>query len=102
MPGLLQFPYEPGTHVAIMADHSTIRELLQCQLVTSEQIDAAVTAYLANPKVGLYTIADSIIVDVAATVKQFGWDKWVLEDYTISARARRMAVRTAILLARPA
>jgi hypothetical protein len=83
-----------------MAAPSTLSELLACMAVTSEQVDAAITAYLTNPMAGPCEIMGGIIIDIAAAVEAHGWVKGIVEDEALSDTVRRMAVRTAILLAR--
>lgn len=81
---------------------STVRELLSRQAITDEQVNSIVATYLANPKAGLWRIAGGVNVDIASAVEDLGWTTIVAANGALGPVARRVAVRMAILLARPA
>ncbi|MFE1597508.1 hypothetical protein [Methylobacterium sp. ID0610] len=85
-----------------MADQRTLGELLKANLVSDEDLNAAVSGYLADPTLGPRQIADGITLDITAAVLANRWATDVLADEEMSEAARRNAVRTAILLARVA
>jgi hypothetical protein len=77
----------------------TLSELLRSQAVTNEQINTLVAVYLSAPKVGPYKITNNITVDITAALRELDWTRAVDADSGLTGRARRIAVRTAILLA---
>ena len=83
-----------------MADTPTITTLIARDVVTSEQVDAAVLAYMADPAPGPRAIAEGISVDVVAAIQAYppARDSAAREDFR--EETRRLLVRTAILLAR--
>ncbi|ACL62362.1 hypothetical protein [Methylobacterium nodulans] len=85
-----------------MAEDQTIRGLMCRKLVTDDQIDAAVLAYLADPSPGVRKIAKGISLDIHAAAEANRLTKNAVADEGLSEATRRLAVRTAILLARPA
>lgn len=84
-----------------MPDARTIAALVRSGVVTSAQVDAAASTYLAEPVAGLREIAPGIFLDVAAAVEKNEWARIFVTVPGFSLEQRRMAVRTAILLARP-
>ncbi|MFE1601657.1 hypothetical protein [Methylobacterium sp. ID0610] len=85
-----------------MPDTPTIGELFKLKQVTDAELNAAVADYLNDPTPGTRLIAKGVAIDIAAAVTSHEYASDILSDPDISARARRMVVRTAILLARPA
>jgi hypothetical protein len=83
-----------------MADQRTLGELLKANLVTDEDLNAAISGYLADPTPGARQISEGITLDIAAAVLANRWAIDMLADEGTSEAARRNAVRTAILLAR--
>ncbi len=79
----------------------TIEERLRAGEITDEWLDAAVTDYLNDPTPGTRTIAEGIAIDVCAILLASPYARKVLADPDASEAQMRMAVRTAILLARP-
>ncbi|WP_336488244.1 hypothetical protein [Methylobacterium nigriterrae] len=85
-----------------MAEASaTIGDLVKAKAVTAGQVEAAVDAYMADPTTTLFQFADECVLDLAAAVKADRHASAVLRDKTVFKGAKRAAVRTAILLARP-
>ena len=84
-----------------MPETSTIAALVRSGVVTSAQVDAAASAYLAEPSAGSREIAPGILLDVAAAVEENEWARIFVTAPGFSLEQKRMAVRTAILLARP-
>ncbi|ACA21206.1 hypothetical protein M446_6973 (plasmid) [Methylobacterium sp. 4-46] len=85
-----------------MADTLTIGDLYKLKLVTDEQLDAAVMDFLSDPKPGPRPLAEDIAIDVCAIMAASSHAREVLAARGSSEAEMRMAVRTAILLARPA
>ncbi|WFT83284.1 MULTISPECIES: hypothetical protein [unclassified Methylobacterium] len=77
----------------------TLSDLCKADLITRDQIDAAVSDFLAAPAPGPRTIADGVILDIAAAVLDHPWAHMVAYDAEVSRTARHLAVRTAVLLA---
>ncbi|ACL57225.1 hypothetical protein [Methylobacterium nodulans] len=84
-----------------MADTPTIGELYKLKHVTDEQIDAAVRDYLNHTMPGMRLIAEGVALCLAAVVLTQPYAREVLAWEKATEAQRRMAVRTAILLARP-
>ncbi|WP_018261866.1 hypothetical protein [Methylobacterium sp. WSM2598] len=85
-----------------MADTPTIGELYKLKHVTDEQLDAAVREYLDDPTPGMRLIAKGVALDLAAVVLANPYAREVLARAEAAKAQKQMAVRTAILLARPA
>ena len=79
----------------------TIGALVRSGVITDAQVEAAASAYLAEPAAGLCEIAPGIFLDVAAAVEENQWARIFVTALGFSLEQRRMAVATAILLARP-
>lgn len=84
-----------------MPDSRTIGALVRRGIVTSAQVDELASAYLTDPAAGSREIAPGILLDVAAAVEMNHWARIFVTAPGFSIEQRRMAVRTAILLARP-
>jgi hypothetical protein len=82
-----------------MPDAPTTGALLRAGRLFDDDVHAAVSAHLADPKPGPRLIAKGVTVDVAAAVAASEWAARILEE-DMSEAVRRMAVRTAILLVR--
>jgi hypothetical protein len=75
-------------------------EAYKANLLTDDALDAAVTAYLADPsKPAALEIGDKRL-DVAAAVLAHQWSAEELAVEGASPARRRQAVKTAVLLAR--
>ncbi|ACA17307.1 conserved hypothetical protein [Methylobacterium sp. 4-46] len=83
-----------------MPDRPTIGELFKLKAVTDEQVKSAVAASLDGPTPGLRLIAEGVAVDLAAVIPANAYAREVLALTNALEAQRRMAVRTAILLAR--
>ncbi len=78
---------------------STIEAAYKLNLITDEQLDAAVTDYLNDPTPGLHQLAEGIVIDVSAIMLANPYAREILADPNSSEGQMRMAVKTAILLA---
>ncbi|ACL61196.1 hypothetical protein Mnod_6414 [Methylobacterium nodulans ORS 2060] len=85
-----------------MADTPTVGELYKLKHVTDEQIDAVVRDDLNDPTPGMRLIAEGIALDFAAVVLAHPYAREVLARENAPEAQQRIAVRTAIRLARPA
>jgi len=85
-----------------MADQTpTIGALSEVKAITDEQVSAAIDAFLAGQTSGPFPIADGYRVDLAAAVAAHAFTTMMVGRDDVSPAAKRGAVRTAILLARP-
>lgn len=84
-----------------MASAPTTSELTKTAAVRPEDVEAAVTAYLADPTCGTFALGDDYTLDLAATVGADRWATAVLRSRGLGERTRRTAVRTAFMLACP-
>jgi hypothetical protein len=83
-----------------MPDTLTIGELLKRKRLSEAELGLAVMAYLADQAPGLRRIADGIAVDIAVAVRVSSYARALLAPENAPEAQRRVAVRTAILLAR--
>lgn len=79
---------------------ATVGALVRAGRIGAEAIEAAVSAYLADPAPGPRPVG-RYRVDVAAAVAANAFTRDVLDDPDAPEPRRRNAVRTAIRLARP-
>ncbi|KAA0113518.1 hypothetical protein CIW48_29630 [Methylobacterium sp. P1-11] len=82
-------------------DLVSVGDLLQAKAITQTDIDAAVNAFLANPRVGLFKLALGCVVDLTAAVKADRHATATLKEPTARPGSKRAAVKSALLLARP-
>ncbi|WP_018261401.1 hypothetical protein [Methylobacterium sp. WSM2598] len=85
-----------------MPDTPTIGDLYKLKHVTDDQLDAAVRDCLDDPSPGMRFIAGGVALNLAAVVLANPYAREVLARAGTPEAQKRMAVRTAILLARPA
>ncbi|ACL61426.1 hypothetical protein [Methylobacterium nodulans] len=78
---------------------ATIADLLTTRLLTDEQVDAAVMGYLADPAPGSRQIAHGLALDINAAVAAYRQAADLMQRKDVTVARRRVAVRTAILLA---
>ena len=79
-----------------------VGELLQAKAITRADLDAAIEAFLANPKIGPFELPAGYTVDLTAAVKADRHATAILTEPTAKGGSRRTAVRSALLLAQPA
>ena len=84
-----------------MAEPPTIGELLKAEVLASDEICAAVDAWLEKPDAGPYPVGGGYLLDLAAAVRSHPFSNAVLSGGHATPSRKRKAVRTAILLARP-
>ena len=80
---------------------STIGELVKAKAIALEDIQSAVDAFVANPKIGEYNLGGGYVLDLTATIANSMYARTVWEDANHTPVRKRDAVRTAILLAMP-
>ena len=79
----------------------SVGDLLQARTITQTDLDAAVNAFLANPRVGLFELDLGCVVDLTAAVKADRHATATLKEPTARPGSKRAAVKSALLLARP-
>jgi hypothetical protein len=79
----------------------SVGDLIQAHLITRADLDAAIEAFLANPKIGLFELASGCTVDLTAAVKADRHATAILTEPTAKGGSRRAAVKSALVLARP-
>lgn len=84
-----------------MATNPTVSELRKAAEITDQEIDAAVDAYLANPKAEPYRFASEYEIDVTDAVRVHLPAKAALADPDRTPLFKQPMVRTAILMANP-
>ncbi|ACL62793.1 hypothetical protein [Methylobacterium nodulans] len=84
-----------------MPDHPTISTLIVRNVVTFDQLDAAVEAYLSDPTSGPREIGNGVTIDIAAAVQAYSTAKGLAAEQSFEESTRRLLVRTSMLLARP-
>ncbi|MCJ2108914.1 hypothetical protein MKK70_26780 [Methylobacterium sp. E-041] len=83
-----------------MADPTT-GNLIKAKTIASDEVNAAVDVFLTGGAVRLFGFGSGHTLDLAAAVKASRHASATLSEPTAKNGARRLAVRTAILLARP-
>lgn len=83
-----------------MPNPTILAELHRTKVVTDAQIDAAITAYLTDPRSGPQHIAQGICLDIATAVEANALARIFVHAPGFSVDQRRSAIKTAILLAR--
>ncbi|ACL63132.1 hypothetical protein [Methylobacterium nodulans] len=101
-PDPLPSPGKCATYFVGLPDTPTIGELLKLKRITSEQINAAAAAYIADPAPGVREIAKRVKPDIAAAVEAHPYAQKALAQPEATVRERKSVVKRAILLARPA
>ena len=84
-----------------MAENLTISSLLARGLISNADITAAVEAYLSDPETTTYRLGNQFALDLSAAVAAHPFTVKALKQGKAGVSARRAAVRTALLLARP-
>ena len=84
-----------------MGQDPTLWELVSAERVAIERVVTAVDAYLADPGAGSLPLGGGLTLDPAAAVAAHAPSRAVLEGADAGETARRIAVRTALLMARP-
>ena len=84
-----------------MAENPTVGELLKAEVIASDEIGAAVDAWLEKPDVGPYHVGSGYLLDLAAAVRAHPFSNAVLSSEHATPSRKRKAARAAILRARP-
>jgi hypothetical protein len=84
-----------------MAENLTISSLLARGKISNSDIAAAVEAYLSDPETTAYPLGDQFSLDLSAAVAAHPFTAKTLRHGKAGVSARRAAVRTALMLAKP-
>jgi hypothetical protein len=84
-----------------MAENLTISSLLARGKISNADITAAVEAYLSDPETTAYPLGDQFWLDLSAAVAAHPFTVKTLKQGKAGVSARRAAVRTALMLAKP-
>ena len=84
-----------------MTESPTTGELYKAEAITDDDLDAAVEAYIADPRTTVFVMGDTYQLDLRAAVKAHPFARDNLRNPEASPGLKRAAVRKAILLARP-
>lgn len=84
-----------------MAETLTISSLLARGKISTADIAAAVDAYLADPETTAYPLGNQFVLDLSAAVAAYPFTVKTLQRGKVGVSARRAALRTALMLARP-
>ncbi|GJD57474.1 hypothetical protein [Methylobacterium dankookense] len=84
-----------------MLDEPTLWDLVSTEQIAIEDVAVAVDAYLADPTTGEHPLDENFSLDLADAVTQHASAEQIAELTDSHAPSRRMAVRSALLMARP-
>lgn len=84
-----------------MAQNPTTGELFKAKAVLEADVVAAVDTYMADPGTTAFLFGDGYRIDLAEAVRSHGWASVTVATKDATEHLKRIAVRTAILLARP-
>ncbi|MDP4006489.1 hypothetical protein [Methylobacterium sp. NEAU K] len=84
-----------------MPDNATLWDLVTDERIAIEEVGAAVDAYLAEPSTHEYRIGPDHVLDLAAAVAAHASAPTTMLDAEADEPSRRIAVRSALLMARP-
>ncbi|BAQ44422.1 hypothetical protein [Methylobacterium aquaticum] len=82
-----------------MSSPETVGASYKAKLLTDDALDAAITAYLADPSAPAVLKIDDKRLDLAAAVLAHQWSADELAVADATPARRRQAVKTAVLLA---
>lgn len=84
-----------------MAENPTTGELYKAKAILEADVVAAVDAFMADPTTTLFVFGDGYRINLAQAVRSHEWADATVRNAEVTAHLKRVAVRTAILLARP-
>ena len=79
----------------------TLWDLVTAERIPIDSLVAAVDAYLANPRIRMHQLSEIYTMDLAAAVEAHQKTSGDVGDADMDEPARRTAVRSALLLAKP-
>ena len=84
-----------------MAEKPTTGELYKAKALIEDDVAAAVDAFMAAPSTTDFLFGDGYRIDLAEAVRSHEWASVTVDNKDATEHLKRVAVRTAILLARP-
>ena len=84
-----------------MATNPTTGELYKAKALTEADIVAAVDAFMADPTTTAFLFGEGVSIDLPEAVRAHEWASVTVGTKDATEHLKRLAVRTAILLARP-
>jgi hypothetical protein len=84
-----------------MAENPTTGDLYKAKAILDADIVATVDAFMAEPTTTTFLFGDGYRIDLAEAVSCHEWAKVTVANKEATEHLKRVAVRTAILLARP-
>jgi hypothetical protein len=84
-----------------MAENPTTGELYKAKSILEADVVAAVDAFMADPSMTSFLFCNDYQIDLAEAVSRHEWAKVTVANKEATEHLKRVAVRTAILLARP-
>lgn len=84
-----------------MAENPTTGELYKAKAILEADVDAAVDAFMADPTTTAFLFGDGYRIDLVEAVRLHEWASVTAANEGATEHLKRVAVRTAILLARP-
>jgi hypothetical protein len=84
-----------------MAENLTTADLYKAKVLLEADVQAAVDAFMADPTTTAFLFGDGYQIDLAEAVSSHEWAKVTVANKEATEHLKRVAVRTAILLARP-
>ena len=84
-----------------MAEYPTTSELLKAEAISEDNVQAAVSAYMADPSAQSVDLGSGYTSDLQAAIAASVLAKDLLSKPLPDEYLKRAAVRSAILLARP-
>ena len=96
---LAPMPAQP--YLGAMAETPIISELYKAKAIVEADLDAAVEAYMADPKTSQFLFAGGYSLDLMVAVRAQASARKLMKDPKSRPSLKRAVVRRAILLARP-
>lgn len=93
---------EPSVRDGSMSNGDTLWDLVTEERVAIEDLVSAIDTYLSKPGTRGYRIGLGLSIDLAAAVATHSHARRTMLDAGADEPTRRMAVRSALLMSRPA
>jgi len=84
-----------------MAENPTTGALFKAKVMLEADVDAAVDAFMTDPTTTAFLFGDGYRLNLVEAVSSHEWAKVTVANHEATEHLKRVAVRTAILLARP-
>jgi len=84
-----------------MSDDATLWDLVTAERIAIEDVGTAIDAYLADPATRAHPIGPDHVFDLAAAVAAHALAPATMVNVDANEPSRRMAIRAALLMARP-